>query len=300
MEESGSDNGYSRKGMALSYLCALIYLVFLKGRMMNQTMHSLAASSKQLNPAIAGAFYMVLAGAVFALVNISLQAVTMQYAMASSSAAFWQYLIALACGAPWVARSGMAALRTDHLALHIIRVAAAAIGVQFWVAGLAHVPIWQAIALIMTSPFFVNAGAGLFLGERIGPARWLATVAGFAGGMIILAPWSDTFIAATFYPVLAAVFWAATSLMTKQLTATESSVKVTLYMLVLLTPINAALAATSGGFAIPGATAVALIVASGLLTSAAQYFITRAYATADAAYVQPFDYLKLPLNVLAG
>lgn len=26
----------------------------------------------------------------------------------------------------------------------------------------------------------------------------------------------------------------------------------------------------------------------------------QAYATADAAYVQPFDHLKLPFNVLAG
>jgi S-adenosylmethionine uptake transporter len=32
----------------------------------------------------------------------------------------------------------------------------------------------------------------------------------------------------------------------------------------------------------------------------AQYFLTRAYTAADAAYVQPFDDLKLPLNVFAG
>jgi drug/metabolite transporter (DMT)-like permease len=39
---------------------------------------------------------------------------------------------------------------------------------------------------------------------------------------------------------------------------------------------------------------------AGLLTAVAQYFLTLAYAAADAAYVQPFDDLKLPLNVFAG
>ena len=39
---------------------------------------------------------------------------------------------------------------------------------------------------------------------------------------------------------------------------------------------------------------------AGVLVALAQWFITKAYSTADAAYVQPFDHLKLPFNVLAG
>ncbi|MEX3007896.1 DMT family transporter [Hoeflea sp. TYP-13] len=252
------------------------------------------------NPALEAAFYMVAAGAAFALVNVSIQAVTMRYGMQSTSAAFWQYLIAMLCGVPWIVRTGLGVLKTANPGAHIVRVVLAAIGVQFWVAGLAAVPIWQAIALIMTSPFFVTLGAGLLLGERVGPARWMATLAGFAGGMIILAPWSDAFSTATLLPVAAAVFWAATSLMTKRLTEDESSKTITLYMLLLLTPINAGLAASSGGFAVPGSMAIGLIIAAGLLTIIAQFLIVRAYAKADAAYVQPFDHLKLPLNVVAG
>ena len=252
------------------------------------------------SPAIAAAVYMVAAGAAFALVNISVQAATMRFGMASSSAAFWQYFVALLCGLPWIVKTGLGVLRTAHLGSHIIRVAFAAIGVQFWVAGLASVPIWQAIALIMTSPFFVTLGAGTLLGERVGPARWLATIIGFAGGMIILAPWSDAFTIATLYPVAAAAFWAATSLMTKRLTDSESSETITLYLLLLLTPVNAVLAASSGGFGVPGNVAMALICFAGVMLIVAQFFIVRAYATADAAYVQPFDHIKLPLNVLAG
>jgi S-adenosylmethionine uptake transporter len=267
---------------------------------MNQNTLSSSRAIAFGSPAIEAATYMVAAGAAFALVNVSVQAVTMQFGMASASAAFWQYLVALLCGLPWIIRTGIGVLKTDNLGTHIVRVAFAAIGVQFWVAGLAVVPIWQAIALIMTSPFFVTLGAGVLLGEKVGASRWLATLAGFSGGMIILAPWSDAFSAATLYPVAAAVFWAATSLMTKRLTSSESSETITLYLLLLLTPINAVLAASSGGFAVPGSTGIALIVFAGAMLMVAQFFIVRAYASADAAYVQPFDHIKLPLNVLAG
>ncbi|MCR9138791.1 MAG: DMT family transporter [Alphaproteobacteria bacterium] len=252
------------------------------------------------NPAVEAAFYMIAAGAAFALVNVAVQAATMRFGMASSSAAFWQYFVALLCGVPWIMRTGIGVLRTANPGVHLTRVAFAAIGVQFWVAGLAVVPIWQAIALVMTSPFFVTLGAGLLLGERVGAARWLATIAGFAGGMIILAPWSDAFSMATLYPVAAAIFWAATSLMTKHLTSSESSETITLYLLLLLTPINAVLAASTGGFAVPGWAGSALIAFAGVMLMVAQFFIVRAYASADAAYVQPFDHVKLPLNVLAG
>lgn len=267
---------------------------------MNQTTIVSRRKTAIANPAVEAASFMVAGGAAFAIVNISVQAATMRYGMAPSSAAFWQYLIALLCGVPWIVRTGFGVLRTANPGFHIARVAFAAIGVQFWVAGLAVVPIWQAISLVMTSPFFVTLGAGLLLGEKVGAARWLATLAGFAGGMIILSPWSEAFSLATLFPVAAALFWAATSLMTKHLTSTESSERITLYLLLLLTPINAVLAASTGGFAIPGMAASALIALAGVMLMAAQFFIVRAYASADAAYVQPFDHLKLPLNVLAG
>ena len=165
--------------------------------------------------------------------------------------------------------------------------------------GLSSVPIWQAIALLMTSPFFVTIGAGLVLGEPVTRDRWLAVIAGFMGGMIILAPWADDFSYAALYPVGAAVLWALATLVTKFLTRSDSADTLTLYLLLLLTPINAALA-FQGGFALTGTTAIWLVIGAGVLTATAQYALVRAYSVADAAYLQPFDHLKLPFNVVLG
>ena len=250
-------------------------------------------------PAVAAAAIMVLAGVAFAAINVLTQWVTMKLGFGSVSTAFWQYAIALLFSLPYLWRVGIRAMRTNYPTSHIVRVAFSVFGVQAWVMGLAHVPIWQAIALVMTSPFFIILGARVFLGERVGPARWAATATGFAGAMIILQPWSDTFTWAALLPVLAALLWGATSLYTKSLTHDESPETITVWLLLLLTPVNGAFALASG-FEIPTGGALAVFVALGLLTAVAQYLLTLAYATADAAYVQPFDDLKLPLNVLAG
>lgn len=246
-----------------------------------------------------GAIYMIGAGILFALVNILVQSLTMQFGQASTSVAFWQYFIAMLFSLPWFWSHVRGAVRSTRLPLHILRVIFAAAGVQFWVLGLSYIPIWQAIALIMTSPFFVTLGARLFLKETVRPDRWIAVAVGFAGGMIILAPWSESFTIASIYPVVAALLWALSSLVTKFLTRTETPQSLTLYLLMLLTPINAVLA-LKGGFALSGGTSFWLVVFAGVLTAAAQFALVKAYSVADAAFLQPFDHWKLPLNVALG
>ena len=241
---------------------------------------------------------MVAAGALFALVNTALQGATMMAGAGSPAVAFWQYLIALVFFGPWVWQNRRAVLATTQLGLHIFRVALGAIGVQLWVLGLAHVPIWQAIALILLSPFFVTLGAGLVLREDVTPARWSAVVIGMVGGAIILEPWSDRFQIAALLPVGAAAFWAASSVVTKHLTRADGAATITIYLLLLLTPINFALA-LGPGFTLPQA-AIWMVAAAGVLSAAAQLALARAYTLADAAFLQPFDHLKLPFNVGLG
>lgn len=263
--------------------------------------HALTQTDIRVAPAVNGALLMVAAGALFALVNTALQWVTMGYGLPSASVTFWQYAIALICFLPWLMTRPGASFRTARLPGHLIRVALAVGGVQLWTAGLAHVPIWQAIALLMLSPFFVTLGAGLILRESIGAARWLALLAGFAGGMIVLAPWSGAFTLYALFPIAAAALWAGTSLMTKHLSADEPPETLTVWLLILLAPANAALALPFGILppALPGAV-IAAVTLAGLMTAGAQYLLARAYARHDAGYLQPFDYLKLPLNIGLG
>ncbi|MBT9385966.1 DMT family transporter [Pseudooceanicola sp. CBS1P-1] len=253
-------------------------------------------SPRPKSPALTGAALMVLAGALFAVVNALLQYGAMMLHLPPTRLAFWQYAIALLCALPWLVRNVKVALGTRALPAHLLRVAFAVAGVQFWTIGLQQVPVWQAIALILLSPFFVTLGAGLLLKEQLTLERWIAVLGGILGGVIILAPWSDAFRPAALLPVIAAACWAATTLMTKRMTKTQSPEALTFFLLLLLTPVNAVIAAGSG-LAIGSGEVTLLLLAIGILTALAQYLLARAYSIADAAYLQPFDQLKLPLNV---
>jgi S-adenosylmethionine uptake transporter len=268
---------------------------FALGHAQNERTDAMIQTKVMNSGAIMGPLYFVTAGALFAGANTAVQAAGMGFGVPSATIAFWQYALAslivipMVWNAPW---------RSDRPLAHLLRVGLAAIGVQFWVAGLAVVPIWQAVALILTSPLFVTLGAWLFLGERMTLPRVLAVLVGGIGGAIILAPWADAFQLAALLPVGAAAFWAASSVVTKELTKSENAGTLTLALLVLLVPING-VAAISSGFAVTSE-ALWLVALSGLLIAAAQYLIAKAYMVADAAYLQPFDHLKLPLNVGLG
>lgn len=244
---------------------------------------------------------MLTAGLAFAVVNSIAQYVSMFMHLPSTTVALIQYFIALIAIFPWLRTLGLRnALKTNHFGMHCFRVFLSVIGIQLWLWALAYpVPIWQGIALLMTSPLFATIGSGLFLKEKVGIARWVATLTGFVGAMIILEPWGESFSWATLLPVGAAFFWAGYSLMVKKMSAHDSPTTIVVYLLILITPFNVFLALPD--FTLPSTGFSWLLLAgAGLLTALAQWAIAKAYATADASFVQPFDHAKLPLNVLAG
>ncbi|WP_114765559.1 DMT family transporter [Vibrio rhodolitus] len=250
---------------------------------------------------IKGASWMLTAGLAFAIVNSLAQVASINFGLSSTTVALVQYAIALVVILPYLKTLGIRqSLRTEKLGWHIFRVFLSVIGIQLWLWALAYpVPIWQGIALLMTSPLFATIGSGLFLKEKVGAARWGATLTGFIGAMIILEPWSDDFSWATLLPVGAAFFWACYSLMVKKLSSDDSPSTMVVYLLILITPFNILLALPE--WQTPSGLNVWLILlAAGAATALAQWAIVKAYSVADASFVQPFDHAKLPLNVLAG
>ncbi len=130
------------------------------------------APSRRHSP-FAGAVWMMVAGLCFAAVNSLSQYVSFKLGLPSTQVAFHQYLVALICLLPWLVRHGLRqSLMTNQLRLHLLRVALAVIGIQFWLWALAvPVPIWQGIALLMTSPLFATLGSALLLKEQVSRAR---------------------------------------------------------------------------------------------------------------------------------
>ncbi len=289
---------------------------------MNQT-----ASKATSNYAMTATFYMLGAQAVFAVVNFTYDVLTNPWnpmlegeKLTSSSTVFWQYLIATVFVLPLVFKIGLDKLKTRHPMLHEVRALSSALGAQVFVFGFASgVPVWQMIGLLLTGPFFVLIGSVLFLGERLTPTRIAMSVLAFIGAILIVGVGTGSFTAASLLPVAAAMLWSITTVISKYLSREESAETLTLY-LVLLIAINHAIIGTAlvllalvlpegtlpatltGGvdFGFPSGNAMWWILFLAFITAISQYLLWSAYKLADAAYLQPFDDLKLPINVLLG
>lgn len=132
---------------------------------------------------------------LFACINTLIPKLTSISPIDSNVIALVQYLAAFIFLVPSMNNIGFfSSLKTEHFGQHCFRIFLSAIGIQCWTMALANqLPIWQGIALLMTSPLFVTIGSGLFLKEKVDKKRWIATAMGFVGAMIILEPWSDHF-----------------------------------------------------------------------------------------------------------
>ena len=256
--------------------------------------------SKAVHNPVMGAFWMIFAGLCFALNNVGITYLSSQYGLHNTVIGFFQYFIAFILMLPWLLKTGLAsALQTKKLYLHVTRVLMSVVGIQLWIWGLVGgIPISQAIALLMTSPIFVTIGSALFLKEKVSWYRWLATLVGILGSLIILDPWGEAFRMASLLPVAAAFFWAIYSLMVRHMSHTESTGSMVVYLLILIAPFNFFLALPN--FQTPTEIAWYYLLLTGALIALAQWSLVKAYSSADASFIQPFDLVKMPLNIFAG
>lgn len=276
---------------------------------------------------IFAALFMILAGALYAAVNTVTAFTTGDpqwgcettsgvacLAYDSRSYTFFQYGTALLFTLPFIMGKGsLRSLRTGMFGLHVLRVTAAVIGVELWVAGFARgVPLWTMVALLMTSPLFVIVGSVLILKEQVSSLRIAATIIGLLGAIIILEPWYS-FDSNRIFPIAAAFSWAMASLCVKRLANQDSAETITLWLLILFTPLafiatfvypdfsgdHGVLWGMGKGLVIPDRWALlALLLGAGFLSAMAQLCLAWSYKWGDASYVQPFDHVKLVFNIL--
>jgi drug/metabolite transporter (DMT)-like permease len=281
-------------------------------------------SSTPSNGAVVGPVLMLLASLVLAGSNIpqSLLPTPEQYGgfgMSSTGMAFWQYLIATVFVVPLIMRIGLKNLRTRHPFAHEVRAFVSALGVHVFVYGFATgMPIWQLVTLLATGPLFIALGSMVFLRERVTAIRIIASLVAFGGAILASQLGTDGFSPTILIPIVAAALWATTDILTKYLSREESPDTLTVSLLVLITPNHLAIllistvwaalfpALTPAGlstgfpFALPTGNGLWILLLLGVLTAIAQYLLAAAYKRADAAYLQPFGDLKVPLSALLG
>ena len=157
-------------------------------------------------------------------------------------------------------------------------------------------PLGDATALHFASPLILTALSVPFLGEKVGPWRWGAVGIGLIGVVIIASPTGDTNMLGSAIALLAAFLAAIAAILVRKMGETENSLTIVFYFTVcgillslILCPFFWQPIASVWVF-------YALLMV-GILGGVAQYFLTKAYAQAPAAYVSVFSYATIIFSI---
>jgi drug/metabolite transporter (DMT)-like permease len=201
---------------------------------------------------------------------------------------------------------GLAAtLRTRRFPGHALRAVTGtlAMGCSFFALGL--LPLAEHQALTSTTPLFVTLLSIPILGEKVGPWRLGAVLAGFFG-ILVIALGQGAFSAGLpeaaqiglVVALMHGVFSAGTTLMVRSLSATEASTTIVMWQSLLMSALMAL--ALPFVWVTPTLAQIGLLVLIGVIGAVGQVLLTEAWASAQVSLVAPFSYSSLLWAVLLG
>ena len=192
----------------------------------------------------------------------------------------------------------IALFKTEQPLRHLARNGFHYGGQYAWFYGIGVLPLAEVFAIEFTTPIWTALLAALLLGERLTPARIVATLLGFAGIMVILRPGFEAVSFGSVIVLLGAFGFSASNTVTKMLVRREAVATVIFYMTVMQA-VFSLIPALSVWVPIEIHHWPWLIVV-GVTAVSAHYCLSQALKVADAAVVLPFDFLRLPLIALIG
>lgn len=183
------------------------------------------------------------------------------------------------------------ALRTARPGLQLMRAIALLSSSLLFISGLRFLPIAEASATGFVAPLFVTALSIPFLGESVGLRRWLATAVGLVGVLIILRPGTSAFHPAAFFPLVSALAWACTLIMTRMMSGRERAATTMTYSSIIGVGILSALVPLV--WVTPSWPDLWFGIFIGVASTAGQWIVVLAFRYADASVLAPFSYTQL-------
>jgi drug/metabolite transporter (DMT)-like permease len=194
---------------------------------------------------------------------------------------------------------GLALVRTSHLRWHVLRALmfVAMTGINFWALQYLQLALTSSIYFVV--PILIALLAAPLLGEKIDRGRWAAILAGFAGVLVIIRPWSAEFHPAMLASVVNAILYALFNLMTRRLAAYDSPETIQFLPAVGATIVLAPFALAAWQ-APSGWLEWAIACLLGLCGGFGHYLLALAHRYAPATVLAPFLYQQVIYMALFG
>lgn len=181
--------------------------------------------------------------------------------------------------------------------------------------GIAALPLADVAAIRNSGPLMITLLSVIILHEKVESRRWLALGVGFIGVLLVIRPGSVTFNIGSVFILISVLFYALNTILTRKLRTTDSSATMAYYSsivylvaAIVLLPLalligeipnaHPSIAFLLRPWRTPSLLDWCIMSGLGLVWAAGMYFIARAYSTAQASIVAPFEYTNLLINVM--
>lgn len=243
-----------------------------------------------------GVFWMLVTGVLF--VGVTAVVKIMGTRLPAAEAAFLRYGMGIILLIPMMRPMFNAQLTKRQVGLFSARGIAHSGGVALWFFAMARIPIADVTAMGYLAPIYVTIGAALFLGESLALRRIMAIIVALIGAIIILRPGFREIEAGHLAMLFAAMFFAISSLLAKQM-ADETNPMVVVIMLSVTVTIGLAPLALADWVA-PTMGELGLLGVVAVLATAGHYTMSMAFAAAPLTVTQPVSFLQLVWAIALG
>lgn len=256
-----------------------------------------AGGGKPLSVNLRGVLWMLLSALGFACMGAVVKLLGGR--LDAMQIVFFRAAVGVLAVLPFIARAGWATAWPRYPGRHLVRglTGLAAIVCSFY--ALTMLPLATVTAITFAQPLFMIVIAVLFLGETVRWRRWTATIVGFLGVLVMLRPGAGMVEWAALAALGNALFVAASAAQVKAMPDDDRELT-----LLLSFQVVSAIALVGPAWLVwvpPTPAEWLLLGLLGLLGVGSQAAVIRAYRVgAEASFVAPFDYVRLPVAAALG
>jgi drug/metabolite transporter (DMT)-like permease len=199
---------------------------------------------------------------------------------------------------PVIARSFPAALRTNIIGLHVLRVTFALVAMIAGFTAVIHLPLAEATTLSFAKSIFVTLFAVWLLHEQAGARKWIAVLLGFGGVIVILRPDVTGLNIYALLGILSAAAAGYVMILIRRISQIDRPVTILAYQAFM---VGGLMLVPAIYFWVPPTPLQwVFMMAIGLLAVTSQSANIQAYKVGDASAIAPVDYVRLLFAGLIG
>ena len=210
---------------------------------------------------------------------------------------FFRFFFSMVSILPLMVSNGLTLFKTQRPMMHALRAVLGAVALGLCCYSVNIMPLSENTTIMFCEPLFFLPLAYVLLKEKVDAPRWIATIIGFIGLMIILRPGTEAFRIVAFVPMTAAILFALSNVMVKKMTGEHAStmlfyfgVGTTLFALIPL-PFF---------WQMPTLSELGLLILLGIGGNMIQVCLFRAFSATEASALAPFRYVEFIISALFG